>query len=175
MLQLSEWLPNPIGKDTGQEWVELFNPGSAAVNLTGWKIRTANGKTAALSGAVNPGEYKILKPALTLRNTDETLALISPDGVVAGSSSFRGAAEEGRSVNNGRISFFGEPTPGRANVLRESSFINDSHSFDVPLNHSSGAVVFWGGMLGTALTLSLAFLYIVKQSDDLSELFFGGN
>lgn len=180
MLQISEWLPNPTGKDTAQnEWVELFNSGPATVNLGGWKLKTANGKTAALSGVVDSGGYKLIYRSATklaLRNTDETLTLISPQAMVADVSSFRGPAPEGEGVNHvGAASFFAKPTPGAANVLRASAFINEPHPYGVPLNHDSGALTLWGGMILTALTLSLAFLYIVKNSDDLSELFFSGD
>jgi len=41
-LQITEVMYNPAGNDTGREWVELYNSGSAAVTLTagtnGWKL-----------------------------------------------------------------------------------------------------------------------------------------
>jgi hypothetical protein len=37
-IRISEFLPNPIGIDSGNEWVELYNASSQAVDLTGWVI-----------------------------------------------------------------------------------------------------------------------------------------
>ena len=35
-------MPNPYGSDLGQEWLELYNSGSTAVNLEFWSIQTAS-------------------------------------------------------------------------------------------------------------------------------------
>ena len=42
VIKINEFLPNPDSEDTaaddGREWVELYNPGTTAVDLTGWSI-----------------------------------------------------------------------------------------------------------------------------------------
>ncbi len=38
---INEVMVDPIGSDTGNEWIELYNPLEQAVNVTGWKIKTA--------------------------------------------------------------------------------------------------------------------------------------
>lgn len=35
-LALSEFVPNPKGVDSGHEWIEFFNSGTAAADLSGW-------------------------------------------------------------------------------------------------------------------------------------------
>lgn len=40
-LVITELLPDPEGPDTGQEWLELYNPGSAAVDLRGLLLYAA--------------------------------------------------------------------------------------------------------------------------------------
>jgi hypothetical protein len=37
-LVINELLPDPPGADLGQEWIELFNPGDAPVDIGGWVI-----------------------------------------------------------------------------------------------------------------------------------------
>jgi hypothetical protein len=37
-LVINELLPDPDGTDTGQEWVEVYNRGGAAVSLAGWSL-----------------------------------------------------------------------------------------------------------------------------------------
>ncbi len=180
MIQISEWLPNPAGRDAPQnEWVELYNSGGAAVNLSGWKLRTANGKTGALSGVIQPGEYKVFTGAVTglrLRNTDEKLTLINPAGQTMDESSYIGQAADGQSVNHeGQISFWAAPTPGAANVSRASAIIDEPHPYATVLNPGPGLTGFLAAMLSLGVALACATLYVLKQSDDLSELFFGGN
>ncbi len=36
---------NPAGTDTGNEWVELYNPTDQTVNIGGWKLFTTKGDT----------------------------------------------------------------------------------------------------------------------------------
>ncbi len=52
------------------DFVELFNRGAAAVNLTGWTIQYASGastswQTTALSGSIGPGRYYLVQLAST--------------------------------------------------------------------------------------------------------------
>ncbi len=37
-VQISELMPNPDGKDDGEEWVELYNASDVAVDLSGWIV-----------------------------------------------------------------------------------------------------------------------------------------
>ena len=106
---------------TSDEWIELYNPGSSAVNLTGWILRTDDGSpNLALSGTIPAGGYFLLErtddmtvsdiPADLiytgeLNNSNEILRLIDPAGGVvdtansnagewpAGSSSTFGSME----------------------------------------------------------------------------------
>jgi hypothetical protein len=52
------------------DFVELFNRGSAAVNVTGWTIQYASGastswQTTALAGSIGPGHYYLVQLAST--------------------------------------------------------------------------------------------------------------
>ncbi len=40
---INEYELNPAGEDAGREWVELYNPTTEAVDLTGWTIETRHG------------------------------------------------------------------------------------------------------------------------------------
>ena len=37
-ISISEFLPNPEGSDTGNEWIELYNSGAEELSLNGWQI-----------------------------------------------------------------------------------------------------------------------------------------
>ena len=48
---ITELLVDPYGSDTGQEWIELYNPGSQDVSLDGWELRDCGEQTYPLVGA----------------------------------------------------------------------------------------------------------------------------
>ncbi len=37
-LKINEFESNPTGDDSGNEWIELYNPNNESVNISGWKI-----------------------------------------------------------------------------------------------------------------------------------------
>ncbi|MHC1709229.1 MAG: lamin tail domain-containing protein [Methanomassiliicoccales archaeon] len=53
---INEYELNPAGEDAGREWVELYNPTTEAVDLTGWTIETRHGVqgSGSLSGIMMP-------------------------------------------------------------------------------------------------------------------------
>lgn len=111
---ISEFLYDAPGSDTGQEWVELCNTGSAAVDLTKWKINDGSnhllnvppknggiGSITLAPGALiiladNAPNIEALYPALTnvidttlsLPNTSGTISLIDDEGSVADTLSY---------------------------------------------------------------------------------------
>src|SRR6476646_3515292 len=56
---ISEIMFHPSSSDDGQEYVELFNRGDAAANLTGWKIDKGVDFTFGAS-TLNPGSYLVV-------------------------------------------------------------------------------------------------------------------
>ena len=49
MVLISEFLPNPPGKDADGEWIELLTR-NQAVDLSGWVLKDASGKSFSLDG-----------------------------------------------------------------------------------------------------------------------------
>ncbi len=49
-VKINEVFPNPKGKDTGKEFIELYNPGNENVNLENWKIvqQASSGKSTEI-------------------------------------------------------------------------------------------------------------------------------
>jgi predicted extracellular nuclease len=75
------------GGNSGATWkndfVELFNPGSAAVNVTGWSVQYASAtgsswQVTALSGSIQPGGYFLVQEAA---GTGGTAPLPTPDAI----------------------------------------------------------------------------------------------
>ncbi|MBX4204965.1 MAG: lamin tail domain-containing protein [Candidatus Doudnabacteria bacterium] len=70
---ISEFLPNPDGADSGEEWIELYNSSNVAVDLAGW-ILDDESKT----GSVGSSAYTL--PAGTVISAENFLALDLPEG-----------------------------------------------------------------------------------------------
>lgn len=76
-------LPNPKGKDAGNEIVILKNFGQSNVDLQGWKLRDKADNTYSLSGSIPPGqelEIRMLEFTMPLNNTGDRIELLSTDG-----------------------------------------------------------------------------------------------
>lgn len=60
-VMINEILSDPTGTDTGLEWIELFNPGSQAIDLTGWQLNAVSGKYYTLpSFALAAGSFALI-------------------------------------------------------------------------------------------------------------------
>ena len=71
---LSEIMYDPQNADTNREWVELFNTGTSAVNLSGWQfgLPSNNLWTTALpaSSSIGPGQALVLTPSAATLDSD---------------------------------------------------------------------------------------------------------
>lgn len=129
---ISEFLYDAPGSDTDQEWMELFNAGASAVDLTKWKINDGsnhvlnvppknNGKGSI---TINAGEYIILAAdaatfiaqypnvanvidtTLALPNTSGTISLVDEEGVTVDTFAYtkdQGAAGNGNTFQRGAV------------------------------------------------------------------------
>lgn len=81
-LILSEFVSNPV--DGAEEWIEIYNPTDAAVNLEGWTVRDATLRSSPFTdAAIDAGAYAIImSPSGQLNNGGDTIELVDPDGTV---------------------------------------------------------------------------------------------
>ncbi|MDO8515819.1 MAG: lamin tail domain-containing protein [bacterium] len=169
---INEWLPNPAGTDAKGEWIELFNDGSAAANLTGWHVATKTGKAVALKGTIQPGEFLVLKRGdftFSLRNTDEALSLYGADGKLVDQSALVGTAMDGKSFSRvshgsnvkGQLFAWSDPTPGAHNATAPAlALINENPPLGISLVSPRGTMGFFQMMTGVALALAVAAVII---------------
>ena len=71
---INEYELNPAGEDAGREWVELYNPTTEAVDLTGWTIETRHGVQGlgSLGGVMMPRARMVYRfPEQALDNIGE--------------------------------------------------------------------------------------------------------
>ncbi len=96
MIAIESLLPNPVGSDSGAEWIKLANHSEGAVNLKGWTIKDLSGKTFSLSGVLGPQETLILKNSetkITLNNDTDTISLYNNSGMLADKLSYENPTE----------------------------------------------------------------------------------
>ena len=147
-VKINEWLAendgafaDPADGDS-DDWLELYNPTGAAVNLAGWTLTdlSAASFTIPSGWSIPPGGYLLVwaddesaqnptTPAASsalhvgfkLSNSGETIRLSAPDGRVielVAFSSQRANQSEGRLPNgSATIAVLTLPTPASANVL----------------------------------------------------------
>lgn len=48
-IAITEWLTNPSGTNTQEEWIEIYNYGSTPVDLQNWRIKDEDGNDAVLT------------------------------------------------------------------------------------------------------------------------------
>lgn len=123
---INELLPNPQGSDEENEWIELKNISNKTVDLTGWEISDASGKSAKLtrdkygSLFINPGDFFLLRRTQTkisLNNNGDTIYLKNK-GKVIDSVDYTGSPE-GKSwalSSSGKWYWADESTPAQENI-----------------------------------------------------------
>lgn len=122
-LKINEFIPNP-GIIFSTEWVEIFNTGSVAVDLTGWSLSDDANHVKSLSslGIINPGEFKVYENSEGwLNNTGgDSVILRDQNGSVVDSYSYSGTMNDdvsvGRTIDgDGVFKMCTTPTKGASN------------------------------------------------------------
>lgn len=99
-IRINEVLYDPVGADTGHEFVELYNAGPVAVDLNGWRLEAGNGAKpgdwrlqweGGSQNVIDPGGFFLVAGGeleaepdawadLSLQNGPDAVRLLSPDG-----------------------------------------------------------------------------------------------
>lgn len=123
-LQLSELFPDPASPqtDTADEFIEIYNPNSFSVDLSGWKLHDEAGAEFIIkSKSVEPNSRLavfITESKITLNNSGDSVQLINPNGQVVSETANYGPAEEGLSWSYiaGTWQWAIAPTPNSVNA-----------------------------------------------------------
>jgi len=127
---ITEVLPNPFGADEGGEFVEIYNTGTHAVDVSGFMIWVGNTSTKGiklpLMDPLKPGEYRALfndTISFTLVNTSGKVQLTDATGILIDETFHYNSPKEGWSwirIADQTWDHTNHPTPGEANVLDKS-------------------------------------------------------
>lgn len=120
---ISEILPNPVGKDTEGEFIELANESDQLVVLDGWSISDTSGKEYVIQNQSVPAHGFFVLPytrtKISLNNDGDTITLFDQNGIAQHTLSYQEKIPEGVSLI---VSGMGDnprhtavPTPGQIN------------------------------------------------------------
>lgn len=87
---LNEVMANPVGSDSGNEWIELYVDSSNHYDLSGWII---SNKSTSMKISNTSTNYPIIVPTFSLTNTVDTLVLYTPAGIVSDEFDYTNAPE----------------------------------------------------------------------------------
>lgn len=121
---INELLPDPASPltDSQDEFIELFNDGSGAQDLTGYSLMDASGHSFKLDGrTIGAAGYLVIRSAeskISLNNDGDTVKLVAPNGETIDITEDYGKAKS--NLSWGRTgdgwSWTSAPTPGSANA-----------------------------------------------------------
>jgi len=83
---VSEFLPNPKGKDEDGEWIEIYNAGRKELNLDGWFLDDIDGGSKPYKikeKIILPGEYLVFsrqETKIALNNNFDSVRILDPEG-----------------------------------------------------------------------------------------------
>ena len=135
------------GDGESTDWIEIYNPGTKSVSLTGWSLTDdaeSPDKWYFPNVSLGPRKYLVvfasgkdrtarneLHTNFKLNGDGEYLALVQPDGS-AGATEFKPkypAQRENISFGagaGGKLQFFDKPTPGKTNGSGFAGFVQDT-------------------------------------------------
>jgi hypothetical protein len=136
---INEYLPRPASDWNGNgeansrdEYIELINMGTTAINLQGWKlddVADSGSSPYTLPSLILPpygiALYYASETGISLSDGGDTVRLLKPDGRTADLHNYAVVAASDRTWcrlpdGNGAWAFVCRPTPGRPNSLTES-------------------------------------------------------
>lgn len=126
---ITEILPNAVGSDTNNEWIEIYNPNEfAAISMAGYQLAVGANlekKVILRDYSLKPGEYLVLtnaEYAYTLLNTASKVALYSSEGLLVSEVISYTNPMEGKSwaLMDGEWQYSSLPSPGSVNTIPSS-------------------------------------------------------
>lgn len=142
-IELTELLPNAAGSDTGNEFIEVYNPNSVTIDLTLYSVVIGANAEKSIAFPVGttiaPGEYRAFGDQtlkFVLVNSMGRAALVGINGTTYGDSGTYENPPDGQSwaLIGGGWQYTNSPTPGAPNAASavEPEQPEDSNSSPAP-------------------------------------------
>lgn len=134
---INEFVSDPA--QGGEEWVELFNPGSEKIDLKDWQLIDEKNTATSLEGAIDAGGYLVVRsPRGKLNNDKDSISLLDPTNKLISAITYgyelpsptkgTGLARDAAGV----WLLTDEPTPGRENKFNPQPEPNSNESAAEP-------------------------------------------
>lgn len=133
-LEITELFPDPVSpqSDENDEYIEILNPNSDPVNLSGYKLQTGMNFTYSYTFGditLQPGEYYALSRKdsnLTLSNTSSQARILNPDDEIFFQTEPYDQSNQAQSwqLYDGIWQWSNVPTPSSQNIQLSSDVIN---------------------------------------------------
>jgi len=127
-IYINEFIPNPVGNDPDNEWIELINLDSEIIDLSDWQIsdNATSTKPFTIPEAtlIQPNELLLFKRPQTkiaLNNNGDTVKLFYPNADLSQEINYADS-QEGWSVAREKdedYAWTSEPTPEAINVIKQ--------------------------------------------------------
>jgi endonuclease YncB( thermonuclease family) len=113
---INEFMPNPAGKDTEGEWIELYNRGSQTYDLSGWYLDDAEGASRPYRipdhTEIDPGSFIVFSEPdlkLSLKNSEDVVRLLNPNKEVSECVDYAEVIEDWSYARGENAEFFWTP------------------------------------------------------------------
>ncbi|MFA5855596.1 MAG: lamin tail domain-containing protein [Candidatus Gracilibacteria bacterium] len=122
----SEALPNPVGSDSSEEWIELYNPHDQILTLDGLNLDDEEGGSTPykLTGTLAPESYlliTIVDSKITLNNDTDHVRLLGINNEILWDITYSDTKEGESWVKIGDSYTFTTPTPGEENTAPQAA------------------------------------------------------
>lgn len=123
---VNEIMYDPVGEDTNNEWIELYNASSVPVDLSGWVLQDIKGsiKKYTISNlTISAKGYVILyrkQTKIVLNNDEDGIRLIQPDGNILYETNLYQNGDEGWSwarTSKGKWAWTTKATAKKTNII----------------------------------------------------------
>ncbi len=131
---ISELIPNPEGSDSTSEWIELYNPLTEEITLSGLYLDDADGGSTPyeLSGSMGAESFLLISiedSRISLNNSGDSVRLLGVNGEILSQIDYTDSVEGSSYAKIGNEWVWStNPTPEAENITVEESSSDSSES-----------------------------------------------
>lgn len=174
LVVITEFLPSPSGDDAKNEFIELFNPLTKPIDISGAQVDDAEGGSSPFifpSGTrLDPGEYAVfwsLETHLSLHNDADMVRFLDPAGRALREVAYE-KAKEGFSYarrSHGEWEWVAESTPGSDTMFQDLKESESGEALEVA--STQGAMTTIDGIVSVPPgVFGVQYFYITDEHNE---------
>ena len=128
-IRINEFLPNALGADADEEWIEVYNPEHTEADMSGWMLDDADGGSPPFTipqdtiiGSKNYAVFTRKITGIALNNDTDAVRLIAPNARTVETVLYEKPPQGASSSRTAQSAFVWSftPTPGTENTITAS-------------------------------------------------------